>query len=136
MEKIRLDKDVNLFCVKAGSFPEGIMEAFQVLETLAPEICKRPFYGISYPCEDGKIIYKAAVLELRDGEGTSYGLETFTVPAGTYAAETVSGFRKDPSGLIGSAFQRLLTTPGLERFPCVEWYKGKDEVVCMVKVHS
>lgn len=135
MEKFRLNEDVKVFCKKAESFPEGIMDAFRALEGLHPEICQRPFYGISYPGPDGDIIYKAAVREAFEGEGAQYGLETFTIPQGNYATETILEFRKNPPGLIGAAFQRLLQTPGLERFPCVEWYKGPDEVMCMVKVN-
>lgn len=134
MEKYILDEDVKVLCVKARSFPEGVLEAFQTIENLHPSMKTRTFYGISNPDETGKIIYKAAVVEAYEGEGAQLGLENFVVEKGEYMTETIMDFTtKIPE--IGLSFQRLLTTPGLDlHSSCIEWYKSSNEVMCMVKL--
>lgn len=133
MEKYELEKDISVFCVKAKVFPEGIIEAFNKLERLHPSICERPFYGISYKEEDGKIVYKAAVAEAYEGEGKDYGCEIFVITKGIYLAETIINFMKDIE-VIPAAFDKLLADPDLDlSFPCIEWYRSDKEVICMVR---
>jgi len=134
MEKYELKEDVRVFCVKAKSFPDGVVEAFQTIEKIDPAMKARTFYGISNPDQTGKIIYKAAVVEAYEGEGAKYGYETFIIKKGEYMTETIHDFMKNIPE-IGLTFQRLLTTPRLDlNSSCVEWYKSSSEVMCMVKL--
>lgn len=135
MEHYTLLEDLHIMCVTARSFPDGIMEAFATLEKKLPQaICERPFFGISKPNAQGTIVYKAGVEAVEMAEGNQYGLETFTLPKGTYLTETLHDFR-DNMALIGATFQRLLDTPLLDPSShCIEWYKGADDVMLMVKL--
>ena len=135
MEKYELAKDIQVICATASSFPAGIMEAFKRLEELHPDMGTRTLYGISRPDETGNIVYKAAVAAAFEDEGDKYGCETFVIPAGQYLTETVINYMESPTPMIGSTFRKLLATPELDRdFPCVEWYKSPQELLCMVKL--
>jgi hypothetical protein len=136
IENFVLNSDVKVFCVTAKSFPNGIVEAFKTLENLDPSICERPFYGISFQDDEGKIVYKAAVAEEFEGEGSGYGCETFVISKGEYLAITLFDFM-EKIDVIPKAFQKLLADPRLDHnFPCVEWYKSSKEVMCMVRMHQ
>lgn len=133
MENLTIEKDKSVIVCQAGSFPDGIMAAFQQLHRKVPEAFKRTTYGISKP--EGSmenIIYKAAVDEAYEGEGRELGLDTQTIPAGNYQSMLIKDFMKEPTA-IGAAFRELLTTPQLdpEGF-CLEIYKSDDEVICAV----
>lgn len=134
MKKIRLKEDVKVLCVTARSFPHGIIAAFKKLESLHPTICERPFYGISFFDQKGNIVYKAAVAEDYEGEGKTYGCETFVINKGEYLSETIVDFMKTLD-IIPKAFGKLTADPRMDRdFPCVEWYKSSREVICLVKL--
>ncbi len=136
MEKYILKEEVKIICVQAKSFPNGIQAAFNSLEKVFPDVMSRDFYGISCKNREGHIIYKAAVSELEDGEAEKAGLESFRVPKGEYLAETIVDWRKNVES-IGDAFLRLLADPRLDtNFPCVEWYRSLDEVMCMIKINA
>lgn len=66
--------DIKVFYVTASSFPDGIKEAYEKLHAMLPSVKDRKFYGISYP-QNGKIVYKAAVEEVSEGEANKYGCE-------------------------------------------------------------
>ena len=131
-----LNDEVRIVCVTAKSFPAGIMEAFETLEKVHPSISDKAFYGISYMNAKGEIVYKAAAEENFEGEGEQLGLETFVIPKGEYLSKTVYEFLKNPQQ-IGEVFRSLLADPRLDTtVPCVERYKGMDEVQCMVKIKT
>lgn len=125
--------DFNLICVKANSFPDGILEAFKTLERVVPNAMERDFYGISHGSENG-IVYWAAAKENYAGEAKALNLEQFTVKQGTYASETINNPMEHPEK-IGETFTRLLQHPNLDpKGACIEWYKTLHEVVCMVRL--
>jgi predicted transcriptional regulator YdeE len=126
--------DVKVFCLTAQSFPEGIMNAFNDLDKLVGQRNRRTFYGISYGGSDGKIIYKAAATEIEEGEGEKYNMEYFTIKKGNYLTGRITEW-KQKIGSIAPMFQRLMEDPRFDdTFPCVEWYKNENELVCMVKM--
>jgi hypothetical protein len=135
MEQYIQTEDLSIICATARLFPDGILEAFRSLEkAIGDNIAHRPFFGISKPNEKGTIIYKAGVLETKEGEAESYGFETFTLSKGTYLTETLIDWKKRPQS-IGEVFQKLLSDPRLDpSSSCVEWYKGQEDVMCMVKL--
>jgi hypothetical protein len=136
MENFVLNSDVKVFCATAKTFPHGIVEAFKTLESMDPSICERPFYGISFQANGGKIVYKAAVAEEFEGEGNRYGCETFVIRKGKYLAITLFDFMENID-VIPKAFLKLLADPRLDiDFPCVEWYKSSREVMCMVRIYQ
>ncbi len=78
MEKFMLNNDINVFCVSAKSFPNGILEAHQTLHLLVPFVKERRYFGISRPYKD-TIVYKAAAEELEKGDLSKHGLKKFVI---------------------------------------------------------
>ncbi len=60
MTKIDIESDLNLVCVRAKSFPQGIEEAFKTLENKIPNQQERECYGIYEENKSG-IIYRAGM---------------------------------------------------------------------------
>ena len=134
MEKYELAKDIIVMYVAAQSFPGGILSAFEKLESKLTSKNGRTFFGISWPDKNGKIMYKAAAEEKYNGEGKNYELDIFTIQKGTYISELIKDYKKDLSQ-IGNTFQQLLQYPELDTNGyCLEWYKGNDDVLCLVKL--
>ncbi len=134
MEKFNLEDDLNLICVKAESFPEGIMKSFERLNEKIDSKKNRHLYGISFPGKDGAIVYRAAANELYDGEAESLGCESFIVKKGTYNSILIFDFMNDIPR-IGEAFKELLSNPGIDpEGCCVEMYLNNENVRCMVRM--
>ena len=78
MERYTIPHNVNTACITVLTFPDGIEEAFQQLRAFFPSTEQRPrkYFGISYPQQNGKLMYKAAV-ELFQGECSSF--ENFVI---------------------------------------------------------
>ena len=136
MEKYILDKDINTICVKASSFPEGVMEAHNTLHALLSNEPDRKYFGISRPEGNNGIIYKAAAEELHDGEAEKLNLETFVIKKGNYTSIFIPDFMKDIPA-IGKAFQELLANPEIDHNgACIECYINDKDVRCMVRLRD
>lgn len=132
MEKYHLDDDIDVMCVTAESFPEGVMKAHQTLHSKVPADGGRRYFGISRPEGGGKIVYKAAAEVVDDGEAEKLGLEPFTIRSGDFISQTISDFMTDPPE-IGRVFDRLLHQPGIDpNGYCLEMYVSETDVRCMV----
>ena len=132
MEEFKIAADMKMIMVQATSFPDKITEAFLTLEKLDSTIPGRPFYGISWLGAGEEIIYNAATPEKYDGEAAALGCKDFTIQKGNYACKTVADFMKNPTQ-IGQAFEKLLALPEVNKaYPCIEYYKSPNEVICMV----
>lgn len=123
---------MKVFCVQAKSFPNDIGKAFGTLINLLPTTEGRTFFGVSYQAKNHGMIYNAAVLESFEGEGKTYGCETFTIKKGEYFTEMLKGWKKDETS-IGLTFKKMSEVRTDTVFPCVEWYQGED-VLCMVRI--
>ena len=133
MEEFTLNEDIKVFCVKAESFPDKVLEAHQTLHSLIDFNPARKYFGLSNPDKNGTIIYKAAAEELIPGELSKHGLEAYTIPKGTYLSIFVSNFRNNVEE-IGKAFQKLIAMDTIAPDGiCIEWYLKNDDVRCMVK---
>jgi len=127
-----LDKDIKVMCVKASSFPAGVMEAHQNLHSKVPFSTERKYFGLSRPENGGGIVYKAAAQEIKDGEAEELGLESFTIKKGAYTSIQVHNYMQDTKN-IGEAFNQLLTNPGIDpQGYCLEWYISDKDVLCLV----
>jgi hypothetical protein len=134
MEKIRIEKDINVFYVTAKSFPEGIQEAHQKLHALIPFSNDRKYFGISRPEQGSGIIYRAAAEELEQGEAERFKLETLVLKKGDYMSITIKDYAKDIMS-IDRAFKELLALPDLDpQGYCVEWYYHGKDVRCMIRL--
>lgn len=135
MERIKIEQDIMVFYIQVESFPDGVMEAFQKMHSLIEFPPQRRNFGISRP-ENGKIAYKVAAEELIEGDLRKYGFPEFVIPSGDYIGIEIKDFRKDLN-LIKNAFDELLTTPEIDpNGYCIEVYKGKDDVFCMMRLKS
>lgn len=132
MEIQHIQQDIRLMYIRASSFPEGIMDAFNQLKNGLPGADERIYYGISYP-EHGTIVYKAATEELQAGEAQQYGLEVYTAQAGNYISQLLTHWRQDET-MIGETFQQMIKQPGIDpNGACIEKYTG-DDVLCLVRL--
>ena len=134
MEKIRIEKDIQVFYVTAKSFPEGIQEAHQKLHALIPFSTDRKYFGVSRPEQGMGIVYRAAAEELEQGEAERFKLETLVLKKGDYMSITIKDYAKDIMS-IDRAFKELLALPDLDpQGYCVEWYYHGKDVRCMIRL--
>jgi predicted transcriptional regulator YdeE len=136
MEMYKLNKDIEVFFVKAPSFPAGVMAAYDKLHALLPPEDKRMLYGISHSSKSGEIIYLAAAEAKKPNEGSLYGCESFVIRKGNYTSEIIKDFMKNLP-LIGETFQKMLQHPQLDpNGYCVEVYFNESDVQCLVKLQD
>lgn len=134
MGNFQLDRDIEVFYVTASSFPDGVMGAFDKLNTLLPKNEKRTLYGISFPDQSGKISYKAAAAAKYSGEGSQFGCESFLLQKGNYESIEVKNFMTNLAA-VGQAFDKLLKHPKLHtQGYCLEIYTNDRDVQCLVKL--
>lgn len=132
MENLTVNTEIQLVCVRATSFPDGIMAAYKKLGQRV-NVKERPVYGISHGSDTG-IIYWASAEAKSKSEAAELGLESYTIKKGIYATETLNDITGNEQ-VIGNAFNRLLNHPKLdETGECIEWYKSANEVICMVRL--
>ncbi|HEY9256676.1 hypothetical protein [Chitinophaga sp.] len=134
MEPYTLQHDIEVFYVKATSFPMGITPAFDKLKALLPDMDGRKLYGISRPEGGHEIVYRAAVAAQSPGEGAKYGLESFMIRKGIYMSEILTDYAQHLQE-VSPTFDRLLQTPGLDpQGYCLEDYFNEKDVRCMVPI--
>jgi hypothetical protein len=132
MEAYIIQKDIRCHCIKATSFPEGVMAAHQLLHSLFAFDGKRRFYGISRPEGKDAISYWSAIEKTDDDNVQDERLEEFVIPKGQYSGTDVKNFRSDIPA-IDRVFQQLLIHPELDSNGfCLEWYYNMNDVRCMV----
>jgi hypothetical protein len=135
MEPYFLNTDINVLCVTASSFPDGIMAAFNKLNSLVQLPESRRVFGISYGDGDKDIIYKAAVEENSIDEAARFGCERFTIKKGEYISEHIEDFMKNIPAM-GQAFQEMCRDKRIDNNGyCIEMYLNNNkDVLCMVKL--
>lgn len=134
MQNYNLEKDIQVMCLTATLFPDGVMDAYKKLQSLITDSKERRYFGISHPNKEGVIIYKACAEVKEAGETEKLGLESFIIKAGDFMSIYIDDHMKDPQS-IGNAFQKLLKNPNLDpQGYCLEMYKDFDDkdVQCMV----
>lgn len=131
MHDFLLDEDVLLVGHVVTDFPGGIQAAFTSLMDSLPNPLQRSYYGVSWMDEACNIVYVAAAEAFSPEEAAGYG--PLTVPAGTYLARPVSGWRTQ-TDCIKDYFGEMMQDPAYDgRFPCVEWYQNDEELVLLVR---
>jgi len=134
MKPYFLTSDINVICVTASSFPEGIKDAYHRLSSLIGATGTRKFFGISYGDGDKNIIYKAAAEETSEGEAAKLGCERFTIQKGEYISEYIADFMKHIPAM-GESFREMCRDPRIDSNGyCVEMYIDNGDVICMVKL--
>ncbi|EOR93350.1 hypothetical protein ADIARSV_3429 [Arcticibacter svalbardensis MN12-7] len=100
---------------------------------MLPNDIHRNYFGLSWPDQDGSIIYKAAAEEVQKGELAKHSLETKTISKGEYLYIDIPDFMKDIPA-IGTAFQTLIHDERIAANGfCIEWYLNQNLCRCMVK---
>lgn len=140
MEKIILQDDIYVACLKADSFPDGIGAVHEKISRLAGQDHHRTCFGISYLYDD-EILYMAAIEAGSATEADKLTGDSFVLKKGAYRSITIHDYRENISG-IEKAFKQLLAGPGIDpNGCCVEWYfpKGANgntakDVRCMVRL--
>lgn len=130
----KLENDISVMCITATSFPEGVMDAYQKLQSLVMNANQRRYFGISYPNKDGAIIYKACTEQNYVGEAEKLSLESFTIESGNFTSIYIEDHMKDPQS-IGAAFEELLKNSDIDpQGYCLEMYKdfADKDVLCLV----
>lgn len=134
MEIISLEKDIPVICIKAASFPDGVMAAHQQLHEKVPFTIERRHFALSRPENGGSIIYKAAGEELSEGEAEHYHLERMVIKAGQYVSTVLHDYMKNIPA-IGQTFQQLIAQPGIDpEGYCVEQYLNDKDLLLMVRL--
>ena len=135
MKPYFLNSDINVLCVTASSFPDGIMDAFNKLNSLVQAPGSRRVFGISYGDGDKNIIYKAALEENSTEEAAQ--LERFTIEKGEYISEHIEDFMKNIPAM-GQAFDKMCRDKRIDSNGyCIEMYLNNNkDVLCMVKLDS
>ncbi len=129
-----LEQDIEVICQTATSFPDGVMQAFDILRTKLPAIEGRRFFGISRPEDGGEIVYRAAAEKLSSDDPNE--LPSFSIPAGTYYMREITNFMQHLPD-IADTFQQLIHLPNVDPDGyCIEWYLGDKDVRCLVRMQS
>lgn len=134
MKPYVLESDINVICVTASSFPEGIKAAYDKLSSLIGSGSTRRFFGISYGDGNKNIIYKAAAQEASVDEAAKLGCERFTIKKGEYISEYIADFMNHIPKM-GESFREMCKDPRIDSNGyCVEMYTDNGDVICMVKL--
>src|SRR5688572_20330796 len=107
-QRSRLEDDIEVFCVRASFYPEGIQQAHNTLKALLPRSEGRVYYGLSRPENEGGIIYRAAATEISEGELKDSELETLVIRKGEYISIFIADYASHIED-IGNAFSELLS---------------------------
>ncbi|MFN8244486.1 MAG: hypothetical protein U0X40_10580 [Ferruginibacter sp.] len=129
-ENYHINEDIPVVCVTARSFPQGILAAHEALHRLLPPGNGRQYFGLSWPDQNGQIIYKAAATELEPGEAGDHP-DRFLIRKGTYTSLFISNYADDTSQ-VGAAFRQLLQHPHIDPSGyCLEIYEGSRDIRCL-----
>ena len=129
-----IPNDIVVCCIRAESFPGGVLAAHQQLHRLIPQKPGRNYYGISYPDVNRTILYKAAVNMLNYDEPEKLNCETDVIKAGKYYSTILTDFMSDIPA-ISHIFNQLLHHPDLDPDGyCLEIYINDTDVKLLVKL--
>lgn len=128
MKIIYQTSPIELYCVKADKFPEGIQAAFDELKKIANGKLQYPLYGISYPDRNNQIQYFAgSTVQFQPNQ------HHHTLPAGHYFTVPIAGYRAQMNR-IGETFEQLTHRDDIAPDGCcIEYYENDHELTCMIR---
>lgn len=134
MNVLQLDKEIMVLGKQVTTFPAGIPEAFDSLNSLFNHSDQRAWFGISYFNENNEIIYYAAAEEIYPGEAEKYGLQRFTIESGEWLIEVIFDWKSNTNN-IKNVFHELMEDSRTDDSkPCIEWYQTGEAMLCMMKM--
>ena len=134
MEKFQISEDITVLCIKASSFPEGVLDAHKKMHSVIPFTNERKYFGISRPNKTGAIEYYAAAEKLKEGEAEQLKPIKIILKAGEYISIVIPDYLKDVESITRS-FAKLLTVKDIDpNGYCVEFYYNSKDVRCMIRL--
>jgi predicted transcriptional regulator YdeE len=135
MSEIYLKKlePLTLMYIKAETFPEGITPAWDKLDKTLKSIGGREFYGAAKMI-DGKMEYRACVVPLDENEHKQLGMDTFSIPAGNYAAKNLIDWHShipEIREIFMELNSKFAANPGLYN---LEYYLNNKELIIMLPI--
>lgn len=130
MQTLSIPNDIHVFGKQVTGFPLGIAEAFDELVRQVEGGFSRSFYGVCGMINGG-FKYYATAEEKYPGEAEKSGNEKLTIGKGDYLFVTVNDWRSK-TDTIKDIFETIMQDKRADnQSPIVEWYKNKDEMLCM-----
>jgi hypothetical protein len=124
-------EDIKVMCVVAIGGLEGIKDAWEKLEAPLPSLKGRKFYGTYLSGE-----YRACVAMRDDDDPAALGLDTWTIPGGTYVRRRMENWSERTSE-IGETFAAMAAEyPVDPTRPGIEFYGGQKELILYMPVKS
>lgn len=128
-----LQEPIELLCVRAKTFPEGIMDAFQEVKHRFGDQAGKECFGVTMQGESG-LIYWAAVRRSAVTLSEQEDLELLTIAPGTYATQSIDQWQSKIEQ-IGKTFEELFGNKEVDpKSPGIEWYLNENELACMAKM--
>ncbi|MBP9705907.1 MAG: hypothetical protein KBD79_14225 [Chitinophagales bacterium] len=136
MDKIKIEKDIDVVYLPSPDFPNNVPVTYKKLHALLPDHPNRRYFGISHPDKTGVIQYKACAEVLSSDTIPNSELQKFKIEKGNFATLYIVNHFQDGNN-IGNAFKELLKHPKLDpKGYCLEVYKNYTDldVHCMVRI--
>jgi predicted transcriptional regulator YdeE len=124
--------NINTISVKAVSFPEGINEAFQKIESSLDSLKGRKFYGaLCFNSESQTMEYRACLVPADENEVSKLGFEKYIIPGGKYAAAKLNDWESHTNE-IGKTFSEISSNYETDSSrPQIEYYRSQKELILM-----
>lgn len=123
--------DVNLGVSRADKFPEGIMAAWETLESKLPSLKGRRFYGLTV-CEGDGLAYFAGVETADDEEIARLGLPAMAIKGGRYARAKLTDWQNHKDE-IGKVFDQLMQDYDMDpNGASIEFYRSQSELHLLI----
>lgn len=129
-----IEEDIQVMYLQADNFPSGVLHCYEQLEKSIAKVQNRRYFGISWPDQNGNIMYKAAAEIQKNEIPDQYGLDSFTIKKGNYISIYIKDHMSDGKN-IPQAFAELLQNPNIDKEGyCLEIYSDftDADVHCMV----
>ena len=122
-------EDIRVMCIVAIGGLEGIKDAWEKLEAPLPSLKGRKFYGTYLNGE-----YRACVALRDDDNPASLGLDTWTIPGGTYGRRKIENWSEDTSEIAKTFAAMTAEYPVDTMRPGIEFYRSQKELILYLPV--
>ena len=124
--------EIPVLFVRAADHPDAIRQAWTLLEERLGDLRGRKFFG-AFDVASSE--YRACVQVREQDDPAALGLESATLPGGTYLRARLRGEPPAVYERIGSTFEALAkrALPDETR-PSVEFYRRRDEIDLLLPV--
>jgi hypothetical protein len=129
---IEITEDIKTFYLHTYEVPAGIPALFDEFEKRVADFDKYHLYGVT-ECVGDKMIYRACVEEMHEGDGGKFSLPCYNIPKGKYLYVVFKDWRQHIPEMPG-AFANLMRRPDAKKGTiCLEDYQSYGEMLLMVE---